>query len=106
LKEWKASDYPVLRKALLSEYQNDDTCQLLYSVPFLEKYKNIACTEKDDIMDYYRKFDWIAQHCIKKGVLTKYTAGVWFIYKLLLSTASRLIRKLVIDTEDLDTVNY
>jgi hypothetical protein len=60
LKEWKASNYPTLRKALLSEYQNDDTCQLLYSVPFLEKYKNIACTESNDIMDYYRNFECIA----------------------------------------------
>jgi hypothetical protein len=106
LKEWKAKDYSALKKALFSEYRNDDTCQLLYSVPFLKKYKNITRTESDDIMDYCRKFDRIAQHCIEKGVLTKYTAGVWFIYGLPLSIVSRLIRKFAIDTEDPDTVNY
>ena len=106
LKEWKAKDYSALRKALLSEYRNDDTRQLLYSVPFLEKYKNIACKESDDIMDYYRKFDRIAQHCIEKKVLTDYTAGVWFIHGLPLPTASGLIRKFTIDTEDPATVNY
>ena len=76
LKEWKSQDYAALKKALLAEYRNDDTRQLLYSVPFLENYKNIARTESDDIMDYCRKFDRIAQHCIEKKVLTEYTARV------------------------------
>jgi hypothetical protein len=106
LKEWKAKDYSALKKALLSEYRNDDTRQLLYSVPFLENYKNIARTENDDIMDYCQKFDRIAQHCIEKKVLTKYAAGVWFIHGLPLSTASGLIRKFAIDTEDPATVDY
>ena len=60
LKEWRTRDYAVLKKALLSEYRDNDTHQLLYSVPVLEKYKSIACTEDDDIMDYCRKFDQIA----------------------------------------------
>jgi hypothetical protein len=35
-----------------------------------------------------------------------YTAKVWFIYRLPLLTASKLIRKLEINTKDLDTINY
>jgi hypothetical protein len=35
-----------------------------------------------------------------------YTARVWFIHSLPLSTVSKLIRKLEIDTKDLDTINY
>jgi hypothetical protein len=76
LKEWVDKDYATLKKVLLAEYKNDDTHQLLYSVPFLEKYKNIPRTKNDDILDYCRKFNRIAQHCIEKGVLTTYTAGV------------------------------
>jgi hypothetical protein len=38
--------------------------------------------------------------------LTKYTARVWFIHRLLLSIASRLIWKFAIDTKDPDTVDY
>ena len=91
LKEWKGQDYAALKKVLLAEYRNDDTRQLLYSVPFLESYKNITRTEKDDIMDYCRKFDRIAQHCMDKKVLTEYTAGVWFIHGLPPPTASKLI---------------
>jgi hypothetical protein len=106
LKEWKSRDFAALKKALLAEYRNDDTRQLLYSVPFLESYKNIARTEKDDIMDYCRKFDRIAQHCMEKKVLTEYTAGIWFIHGLPVPTASRLIRKFTIDTEDPATVDY
>src|SRR6202011_6347022 len=59
LKEWKDRDYAALKKALLAEYRNEDTYQLLYSVSFLENYKNITRTEDDDIMDYCRKFDCI-----------------------------------------------
>ena len=60
LKEWKSQDYAILKKVLLTKYQNDDTYQLLYSVPFLKNYKNIACTKKDDVLDYCCKFDRIA----------------------------------------------
>jgi hypothetical protein len=106
LKEWKDKDYAALKKVLLAEYKNDDTHQLLYSVPFLESYKNIPRTQKDDILDYCRKFNRIAQHCIDKRVLTEYTAGVWFIHGLPPTTSSKLIRKFSIDTEDPSTVNY
>src|ERR1700716_1144069 len=51
LKEWVDKDYAALKKVLLAEYKNDDTHQLLYSVPFLESYKNIPCTEKDNVLD-------------------------------------------------------
>jgi len=57
LKEWVDKDYATLKKVLLAEYKNDDTHQLLYSVPFLESYKNISRTNKDDILDYCRKFN-------------------------------------------------
>jgi len=106
LKEWKTRDYAALKKALLSEYRDNDTHQLLYSVPFLEKYKSIVRSKDNDIVDYYKKFDHIAQHYIRKGVLTGYTARVWFIHELPLPIASRLIRKFAIDTEDPATVNY
>jgi hypothetical protein len=43
---------------------------------------------------------------MEKKVLTEYTAKVWFIYRLLLFIASKLIRKLEINTKDLNTVNY
>src|SRR6266550_6570671 len=57
LKKWKSQDYTILKKVLLTKYQNDDTYQLLYSVPFLKNYKNIAHTKKDDVLDYCCKFD-------------------------------------------------
>jgi hypothetical protein len=60
LNEWKASNYAALKKVLLSEYRDNDTHQLLYFVPFLERYKSIARSKDDDIMDYCKKFDCIA----------------------------------------------
>jgi len=43
---------------------------------------------------------------MEKKVLTEYTARIWFIYRLPLPTASKLIWKLEIDTEDPNTVDY
>jgi len=43
---------------------------------------------------------------MEKKVLTEYTVRVWFIHGLLLPTASKLIWKLEIDTEDPNTVDY
>ncbi len=75
----------------------------------IPRYSDIADDDDDcayDVLDYCRKFDRIAQHCMEKKVLTEYTAGVWFIYGLPVSTASKLIRKLEIDTEDPSTIDY
>src|SRR5580704_3187018 len=41
-----------------------------------------------------------------KGVLSTFTAGVWFIHGLPPSLANKLIRDLAIDTEDPVTVKY
>lgn len=60
LKEWNDRDYTALKKVLLAEYKAEDTHQLFYSFHSLESYKNILHTEKDDILDYCRKFDKIA----------------------------------------------
>jgi hypothetical protein len=106
LKEWGNRDYTALKKVLLDDYKKDDIHQLLYSLHFLESYKNVLRTETDDILEYCRKFDRIAQHCIEKKVLTEYTAGVWFIHGLPPSAAGKLVRKFAIDTEDPDTVEY
>ena len=106
LKKQKSCNYTTLKKALCTEYQNNNTQQLLYLVLFFENYKNIAYTKKDDILDYCCKFDQIAQHCIEKKVLTIYTAKVQFIHSLPFLTISKLIQKLEINTKDLDTINY
>jgi hypothetical protein len=66
----------ALKKALLAKYKNEDACQLLYLVSSLKNYKNTPHTKKDDILDYCRTFDQIAQHCMAKGVLTAFTTGV------------------------------
>ena len=95
-----------MKKALLAEYRKNDIYQLLYLVHFLESYKNVLCTETDDILEYCHRFNSIAKHCIEKGVLTLYTARVWFVYGLPLSTSSKLVWKFSIDTEDPTTVNY
>jgi hypothetical protein len=60
LNKGKAGNYAALKKVLLSKYKDNDTHQLLYSVPFLKKYRSISYTKDDDITDYYKKFDQIA----------------------------------------------
>src|SRR5438045_2567154 len=50
LKEWKDKDYPALWKAILKEYKEHDSYQQIYSLQFLEKYKSVAHTKKDDIL--------------------------------------------------------
>jgi hypothetical protein len=106
LKEWRDRDYTALKKTLLDDYRKDDICQLLCFIHFLESYKNVLRTEEDDILDYCCKFDWIAEHCIEKGVVSEYTVAIWFLHGLLLSLAGKAIKKFAIDTKDLLTINY
>ena len=83
LKEWQDRDYKKLRKALLQEYKSADAYQKIYSVSYLERFKNIVRTDTDDMLEYCRTFRRVAQYCIEKGILSQYTAGVWFLYRLL-----------------------
>jgi hypothetical protein len=106
LKEWRNRDYIALKKVLLDDYRKDDIYQLLCSVHFLESYKNVLRTEEDNILDYCRKFDWIAEHCIEKGVVSQYTVAIWFLHGLPLSLAGKTIKKFAIDTKDPLTINY
>ena len=57
LKEQENQNYATLKKILFAEYKDNNTYQLLYSVLFLENYKSILCIEKDNILNYYRKFN-------------------------------------------------
>jgi hypothetical protein len=43
---------------------------------------------------------------IEQGILSKYIAGVWFLYRLLPGIAIKVIQKYKIDTEDSSTVDY
>jgi hypothetical protein len=43
---------------------------------------------------------------IKQSILSKYIAGIWFLYKLLPGIATKVIQKYKIDTEDPSTVDY
>ena len=105
-KAYRERDYSALQKAFLSEYREHDTFQQTYSLQFLERFKSVARTEKDDILRYARQFDMVAKVLIQKGVLGKYTAGVWFLHGLPQSLRSKVIRKHDIDTEDPDTIDY
>ena len=106
MKEWKLKDYSILRKAMLLEYKEYDSYQQIYSLQFLEKYKSVIRTSKDDIRQYYRRFDMIAKVLMSRGVLAKYTASIWFIQGLPQEMAAKVMRKQEIDTEDPATVDY
>jgi hypothetical protein len=96
----------VLKKALLEEYRDKDSFQQEHSVSFLERYKSIPCTEQDDILNFCHKFNKIAEHCIKRGTLSKYTVSVWLLHGLLSLVAEKAMRKLVIDVKEPSTIDY
>jgi hypothetical protein len=105
-KAWVEKDYPALRKAILWEYRMYDSHQQMYSTEFLERYKSIKRTEKDDILQYCRKYHMIATFLFEKGAPNKYQAGVWFLHGLPQSVRANVMRKYkIISTEPL-TVNY
>ena len=51
-------------------------------------------------------FKRVAQHLINKGVLTKYTARVWFIHGLLEWATKKLIKKYNADAKDPTTIVF
>jgi hypothetical protein len=104
--EWEGQDFDVLKKALLEEYRDKDTFQQEHSVSFLERYKSIPRTEQDDILNFCCKFKKITEHCIKRGTLSKYTAGVWLLHRLLSLVTEKAIRKLVINVKEPSTIDY
>lgn len=106
MKQWIDADYEGLKKAMLKHYAKDDIEQRMYTTTFLDTYRSTPRTEKDDIPDYFRNFNLIAQHCMKKQRLSKHTVAVWFLHGLPLSLAKKTIRKFAIDIKDPSTVDY
>ena len=49
-KAWIDRDYATLRRVILWEYRMYDRYQQIYSVEFLERYKSVNRTKKDDIL--------------------------------------------------------
>ena len=78
----------------------------MYSLQFLEKYKLVIYTKKDNILQYYYYFNIITKVLIQQNILLIYTTRVWFLYRLLSSTIAKVIRKHSINTKDLEIVNY
>ena len=48
-KEQEQKDYLGLWKAILIEYKDNDSYQQIYSLQFLEKYKLVVRTKKDNV---------------------------------------------------------
>jgi predicted aspartyl protease len=105
-KAWVAKDYPALRRAILMEYRIYDTHQQMYSVEFLDRYKSIKRTDKDDILQYCRKYHMIASFLFEKGAFNKCHAGVWFLQGLPSSMRANVMRKYKIIGTEPHTVNY
>jgi len=91
---------------MLKCYAKDNIKQRMYTTAFLDTYRSTPRTEKDDIPDYCRNFNLIAQHCIKKEGLSKHTAAVWFLHGLPPLLAKKTVRKFTINIKDPSTVNY
>jgi hypothetical protein len=72
----------------------------------LKGYKSILCTEQDNIFNFCYKFNKIVKHCIKRETLSKYTASVWLLYRLLFLVTEKAIKKLVIDVKEPSTIDY
>ena len=106
LKAQEDKDYLALWKTILKEYKDYNSYQQTYSLQFLEKYKSIIYTKKDNILQYYHHFNMIAKVLIQQNVLSIYTTRVWFLHRLLSSTTAKVIRKHDIDTKDFSTINY
>jgi hypothetical protein len=106
LKEWEQDDYLNLRKAILQEYKEHDSYQQTYSLQFLERYKSVKRTERDDILQYCRQFNMVATYLKKRGALSEYTMGIWFLHGLPPSVSAKVVRKFGLDTEDPSTIKY
>jgi hypothetical protein len=106
MKQWIAVDYKGLKKAMLKHFAKDDIERRMYITAFLDTYRNTPRTEKDDIPNYCRNFNLIAQHCMEKEGLLQHTVVIWFLHGLPLSLAKKTIQKFAIDIKDPSTVSY
>jgi hypothetical protein len=106
LREWESSDYPSLQKAILQEYKDYDSYQRMISLQFLERFKSVDCIKKDNILQCCQQFNVVMTYLWKRGVLSEYTAGVWFLHGLPPSVSTKVVRKFSLDTDDPTTIKY
>jgi hypothetical protein len=99
-------DYSNLRKAILRVYKRHDGYQQLYSLQFLEQFKSVKRTKDDDVLRYCQQYNMIATYLNKKGILSDFSIGVWFLHGLPPHVRSKVVRKKKVDTEDADIAKY
>ncbi|KAL8811791.1 MAG: hypothetical protein Q9200_001523 [Gallowayella weberi] len=100
------TDWAKLKKAVLKEYLDHDTEQQLHSRRFMEVYKSKPRSTIEETRDFCRFFKTASQRLKDKNQLDGFTRAQWFIEGLPPSMREKLVRKLNIDPDDSETMNF
>ncbi|KAI4196166.1 MAG: hypothetical protein LQ350_006714 [Teloschistes chrysophthalmus] len=100
------NDWEKLKKAVLKEYLDHDTEQQLHSRRFLEVYKSKPRSTIEETRDFCRFFKTASMRLKQKNQLDSFTRAQWFIEGMPPSLREKLVRKLNIDPDDSETMDF
>ncbi|KAL9588782.1 MAG: hypothetical protein Q9203_002418 [Teloschistes exilis] len=100
------NDWEKLKKAVLKEYLDHDIEQQLHSRHFLEVYKSKPRSTIEETRDFCRFFKTASMRLKQKNQLDSFTRAQWFIEGLPPSLREKLVRKLNIDPDDSETMDF
>lgn len=76
LPEFVLDDYEGLVKRMKEEYAKNDRLQQMVNTRWLEAYKQVVQTERDDLAEYIRIFHFVSEQLCRKQQLTRYMQGI------------------------------
>lgn len=91
--EWEEKEWGLLRENMLMEFKKDDGDQDMFSVPFLEQFKNVKRMDSDDLVEYCNTFDRIYRHLARNDQITSHIGAQWLLCGLPRKAAEKVVRK-------------
>jgi hypothetical protein len=86
-------DWKKLADQLKEEFRSDDAFQVMTSMAYLQELKDKKRTMDDNIRQYAREYTAASGVLMKKGQLTEYMRGAWFLHGLLEKMRNKIVTK-------------
>lgn len=104
--EYQDRDWKALQKAILKEWKKYDGEQRVCTLTFLEELKNRKRTTRDEIRQYCLQYRRSSRALLKNGMIAPVQQCKWFLQGLPDDARRMAIRKLRIDDEEAETMNF
>ena len=104
--EFKAKSYKGVVDKLKERYADKDKAQRIFTISWLELYKNIQRERGADLGEYITNYHNMSQKLVETRVISTFLQGTWFLQGLPEKIQEIVVRRAQVNVNKLETVEY